>query len=105
MKKASILISIASVFFILGYSEASEKTWWQKWDAFPKNDKAPRIMPDMVKRIVNTGAKMVFVYAGYDVPTTLCGSIYIPYTLVPPESDGSSVNLKALPKDIWIMCY
>lgn len=62
-------------------------------------------MPDQVKRMLKNGEKMVFVYAGYDVDKVLCGSVYLPYTLVPPESDGSRVNLKVFPKDIWIMCY
>jgi hypothetical protein len=106
MKKASVLISIAAIFFILVYSaEAGEQTWWEKFDRFPNNTKAPRIMPEQVKRMLKNGEKMVFVYAGYDVDKVLCGSVYLPYTLVPPESDGSRVNFKVFPKDIWIMCY
>lgn len=104
MKKKAILFTMM-LMAISVYTFGGEKTWWQKFSNFPKDDKAPRIMPDQVKRMLKAGEKMVFVYAGYDVDKILCGSMYLPYTLVPPEADGSRVNLKAFPKDIWIMCY
>ena len=98
-----ILLLLSLCFVNSGLCE--EKQWWKKWDAFPKGNKAPRIMPEKVRELMMAGEKVVFVYAGYDVDTVLCGSLYLPYTLVPPQSDGSRVNLKALPKDGWIMCY
>ncbi len=104
MKKKLILFTMIGML-ISAYTYSAEQTWWKKFDRFPKQDKAPRIMPDQVKQMLKNDEKMVFVYAGYDVKKVLCGSIYVPYTLVPPESDGSRVDLKVFPKDIWIMCY
>ncbi|MEE4357867.1 MAG: hypothetical protein V2I97_15475 [Desulfococcaceae bacterium] len=105
MKMKFYLILIIAIVFSANPAAAGEKKWWEKWDAFPKDNKAPRIMPEKVKDLIMAGEKVLFVYAGYDVDTVLCGSLYLPYTLVPPRSDGSRVNLKVLPKDWWIMCY
>ncbi len=105
MKKTVCIISFFLCLFFANSGQGGQKQWWEKWDAFPKGNKAPRIMPEKVRELMMAGEKVVFVYAGYDVDTVLCGSLYLPYTLVPPESDGSRVNLKLLPKDGWIMCY
>jgi hypothetical protein len=50
------------------------------------------------------GEKMVFIYAGYDTNSIVCGSIFLPYTLVPPFGDGSKVSLN-IPKDTWMVAY
>ncbi len=105
MKKKVILFTMMFMVMSAYAFGETKKPWWKEFSAFPGPDKAPRIMPDQVKRMLQSGEKMVFVYAGYDVEKVLCGSVYVPYTLVPPETDGSRVNLKVFPKDIWIMCY
>lgn len=74
---------------------------WQKWDSYPK---VPRITAQEAKQMMLNGEKMIFVYAGYAVKEIVCGSLYIPYTKVPPSSDGSSVRFP-FSKDYWIMCY
>lgn len=77
---------------------------YKSWDNFPDAKKAPRITADLVKNLMNTGAKMVFIYAGYKAEKVICGSRFIPYTAVPPNGDGAKVNFK-MPKDTWIMVY
>ncbi len=76
--------------------------WWRSWETPPK---VPEITAKMAKDLLLSGEKAVFVYAGYDVPEMVCGSLYIPYTLVPPYADGSRINLSSIPKDWWIFCY
>ena len=83
-------------------SVAAQKAWWQTWDNFPK---VPRIVAADVKTLVLSGQKAIFVYSGYKVPETVCGSVVIPYTLVPPNADGSRIVLDSIPKDYWIFCY
>jgi hypothetical protein len=80
---------------------AYAQEWWQKWDNYPK---VPRITAKEVKNLMLAGEKIVFVYAGYEIDQVVCGSYYIPYTKVPPNSDGSRVDFR-IPKDYWIMCY
>ena len=80
---------------------AHAQQWWQKWDSHPR---VPKITAGEVKNMMLAGEKIVFVYAGYEVDQVVCGSFYIPYTKVPPNSDGSSVNIR-FPKDYWVMCY
>jgi hypothetical protein len=82
-------------------SPISAQEWWKKWDSYPK---VPKILVSEVKTMMLAGENIVFVYAGYRVDEIVCGSFYIPYTKVPPSSDGSSVNFR-FPKDYWIMCY
>lgn len=74
---------------------------YKSWDNYPKT---PRIESGLVKKLMVAGEKMVFVYAGYKTETVICGSLYLPYTAVPPNGDGSKVNLK-IPKNTWIMVY
>ena len=95
----NILITILLIISITSSAHAQE--WWQKWDNYPK---VPRITAKEVKQMMLANEKIVFVYAGYEVDQVLCGSFYIPYTKVPPSSDGSTVNIQ-FPKDYWIMCY
>jgi len=100
-----ITFLIIIVFTASGSVRAQkDKKWYQKWDAYPSDNKVPRIMADQVKQLRLQGAKLVFVYAGYKVNQVVCGSIYIPYTVVPPAADGSRIKLR-IPKDWWIICY
>ena len=99
MKK--IIIMLIFLIFTLISNGSYAQEWWQRWDNFPK---VPRITAKEVKKLMLSGEKIVFVYAGYEVDQVACGSIYIPYTKVPPNSDGSTVNFN-IPKDYWIMCY
>ena len=99
MKK---LIMIPLFFIlILGLDWVGAEEGWQKWDNFPK---VPKITAKEVKNLMLAGEKIVFVYAGYEVDQVVCGSYYIPYTKVPPNNDGSTVNFR-ISKDYWIMCY
>jgi len=92
---------LSFLIFTLISNVSYGQQWWQKWDGNPK---VPRITAKEVKNLMLAGEKVVFVYAGYEVDKVVCGSFYIPYTKVPPNSDGSTVNFK-IPKDYWIMCY
>jgi hypothetical protein len=98
--KRIIIIPIFLILILIS-TVAYGQEWWQTWDNYPK---VPRITAKEVKNLMLAGEKMVFVYAGYEVDKIVCGSLYIPYTLVPPNSDGSGVNFR-VPKDYWIMCY
>lgn len=80
----------------------TQQDWWKTWSNFPK---VPKISATEAKAVVLRGEKALFVYSGYKVPETVCGSVHIPYTLVPPNADGSRINLAAVPKDYWIFCY
>jgi len=95
----NILITILLIISITSSANAQE--WWQKWDNYPK---VPRITAKEVKQLMLANEKIVFVYAGYDVDDLVCGSLYIPYTIVPPNSDGSTVKIP-VPRDYWVMCY
>jgi len=99
MKRTIMLLSFFIFTMVSNVSYGEE--WWQTWDSYPK---VPRITAKEVKTLMLAGEKIVFVYAGYEVDQVVCGSFYIPYTKVPPSSDGSSVNIR-IPKDYWIMCY
>jgi hypothetical protein len=94
---------IALIFSIIIFTSSSiyAQEWWQKWDNYPK---VPKITAKEVKQMMLNGEKIVFVYAGYEVDKVVCGSFYIPYTNVPPNSDGSMVNFK-ISTNYWIMCY
>ncbi len=95
------MIALSLLVAIFGSTPAHGQEWWQKWDNFPK---VPKITASEVKNMMLAGEKIIFVYAGYEVDQVVCGSLYIPYTKVPPSSDGSSVNIR-FSKDYWIMCY
>lgn len=97
----TFLVALSFSIAILMYTPGHAQEWWQKWDGNPK---VPRITAKEVKNLMLAGEKIVFVYAGYEVDQVVCGSYYIPYTKVPPISDGSAVNFK-ISKDYWIMCY
>lgn len=103
MKKSLIIILI--VGFMISFSNdsigASKKLWWQKWNRYPN---VPRIQAEQVKSLVRSGKKIVFIYAGYAVKEVVCGSLILPYNLVPPFADGSRIKLR-IPKTAWIMCY
>jgi hypothetical protein len=98
--KRIIIIPIFLILILIS-TVAYCQEWWQTWDSYPK---VPRITAREVKKMMLAGEKIIFVYAGYKVDTVVCGSFYIPYTKVPPNSDGSSVNIR-FPKDYWIICY
>lgn len=99
MKRQFVLICF--ILPILFVSPAHPEQWWKKWDNFPE---VPRITGKQIKDLMLAGEKIVFVYAGYKATEVICGSYYIPYTLVPPRADGSKVRIK-IPRDYWIMCY
>lgn len=99
MRRIVIMLSCLILALMSNVSYAEQ--WWQKWDSFPK---VPKITADRVKSMMLAGEKIAFVYAGYKVDEVVCGSFYIPYTKVPPISDGSKVNFR-VPKDHWVMVY
>lgn len=99
MKKIAIVVGVLILTLISDIAYAQQ--WWQKWDSHPT---VPKITAGEVRNMMLAGEKIVFVYAGYAVKNVVCGSYYIPYTKVPPSSDGSRVNFK-IPKDYWVMCY
>ena len=96
-----LMVAFCFLIAILMSPPVHAQKWWEKWDNFPK---VPRITAKEVKNLMLAGEKIAFVYAGYEVDQVVCGSYYIPYTRVPPHSDGSTVNFR-IPKDYWIMCY
>ena len=96
------LANIALIVAICLPSLGAQKKWWQTWPNYPK---VPRITASEVKQIVLSGQKAIFVYSGYEVREMVCGSLIITYGLVPPQADGSRVNLTGIPKDAWIFCY
>ena len=97
----NILITILLIISITSSANAQE--WWQTWEVYPK---VPKISAKEVKERFLAGEKMVFVYAGFEVKEVVCGSLIIPYNLVPPSNDGSSISIKyRIPKDYWVMCY
>ena len=96
-----LVIILCFIFLSPVYAQKAQK-WWQKWDNFPD---VPRITGPEVQKLMLRGERMVFVYAGYEVDDVVCGSLYIPYTLVPPSASGSRIKIKKIPKDWWIMCY
>lgn len=97
-----------SLFLVLGFTSlalgAKTPSNWRNWDAYPKGSDAPRYTADRIQDLVLAGEKMVFIYAGYETGKVVCGSIYLPYTLVPPSGSGSRVNLN-IPKDTWMVAY
>ena len=99
MKRIGIMVGV--LFLTLVSNVAYAQEWWQQWDSYPR---VPKITAGEVKTMMLAGGKIAFVYAGYAVKEVVCGSYYIPYTEVPPSSDGSRVDLK-IPKDYWVMCY
>ena len=99
MKRIGIMVGVLILTLVSNVAYA--QIWWQQWDNYPT---VPKITAGEVKTMMLAGEKIVFVYAGYAVKEIVCGSYYIPYTKVPPNSDGSGVNFK-IPKDYWVMCY
>ena len=99
MKRQFVLICFLLLSFFVASAHAEK--WWKKWENHPN---VPRITAKEVKDLMLAGKKTVFVYAGYKREEVICGSFYIPYTLVPPYADGSKVRMK-IPRDYWIMCY
>lgn len=77
---------------------------WKDWDMFPKGPNVPRYTVERVQELLVSGEKMVFIYAGYRTDTVICGSIFLPYTWVPPVGNGSRVSLN-IPKDTWMVAY
>jgi len=99
---AKLLLRLSVVVWLCIASAAHAQQWWREWETHPK---VPEISASVAKKLVLAGEKVLFVYAGYSVPRKLCGSLTIPYTLVPPSADGSRLNLSNIPKDSWIFCY
>ena len=85
----------------VAYAERRVPANWRKWNNFPK---VPRITGKQVKQLLLSGQRVIFIYAGYRIKRTICGSIFIPYNKVPPNASGSSYNLK-FPKDTWMLAY
>ncbi len=102
------LAAVLFIFLFLGAASAAfggpVPPNWKYWDAYPKGAEAPRYTADRIQQLLLAGEKMVFIYAGYETSRVVCGSIYLPYTLVPPFGDGSMVNL-SIPKDTWMVAY
>lgn len=102
--------AMASFFFLLLFGVASTgmagkiPSNWKDWNAYPKGADAPRYTADRVQQLLVAGEKMVLIYAGYETDKVVCGSIYLPYTMVPPFGNGSKVNLN-IPKDTWMVAY
>jgi hypothetical protein len=96
-----LLIVLSLFIAILVPAHARAQKWWELWDDFPK---VPKVTAREVKDMMLAGEKIIFVYAGYAVTEIVCGSLFIPYTKVPPRGDGSTVTV-TFPKDYWIMCY
>lgn len=102
MRRTLMLACIG--YFILAYSNclwSVETPWWKQWDNYPK---VPRITVEEIKKLMIEGQPIAFVYAGYKVNEILCGAAIVPYTWVPPNSDGSRVRLK-ITKNHWVMVY
>lgn len=74
---------------------------WKDWDNYPD---ATRMTADQVQELLVAGEKMVLIYAGYKTDKIVCGSMYLPYTMVPPNASGAAVNL-TVPKDTWMVAY
>ena len=103
-KQAWIILLLLVLTFSLPVSGARVPPDWKQWNAFPKGTDAPRYTADRIQELLLAGEKMVFIYAGYEVDEIVCGSLYLPYTLVPPFGDGARVNL-SVPKDTWMVAY
>ncbi len=99
MKRIGIMVGVLVLTLVSNVAYAQK--WWEEWDSHPT---VPKITAGEVKTMMLAGEKIAFVYAGYRVDEIVCGSFYIPYTKVPPNSDGSTVNFK-VPKNYWVMCY
>lgn len=74
---------------------------WKSWDNYPN---VQRMTADQIKKLMVAGEEMVFIYAGYRTDKVVCGSMYLPYTAVPPNASGSAVNMR-FPKDTWMVAY
>ena len=101
----------AAVLFILLFFVATSPAFggpvptnWEKWESFPNATVAPRFTANRIQELLLAGEKMVFIYAGYKTDKIVCGSIYLPYTWVPPFGSGARVNLN-IPKDTWMVAY
>ena len=77
---------------------------WKEWDMYPRGVDAPRYTAERVQELLVSGEKMAFIFAGYRTDTVICGSIFLPYTWVPPVGNGSKVSLN-IPKDTWMVAY
>jgi hypothetical protein len=88
-------------FVSIGGGTEAHADWWKAWNRYPN---VPRITGPEIKAVLSAREPFVFVYAGYQIHTIVCGSLIIPYTFVPPYADGSRVKL-TLPKDMWIFAY
>lgn len=100
-RRLVILFSFILILFNSTYAIGAQK-WWHKWSNFPN---VPRITVEKVQQLMNRGEKVIFIYTGYKVKEVVCGSLYIPYTLVPPADSGSRIKIDKIPKDWWILCY
>ena len=96
------------LFFLLGFTSIAiggkVPPNWKDWDAYPKGADAPRYTAARIQDLLLADEKMVFIYAGYETDRVVCGSIYLPYTMVPPFGNGAKVNLN-IPKDTWMVAY
>jgi hypothetical protein len=96
------IIIAALLFSMTPLLPGLEKMWWESWDNFPQ---VPKVTAAQAKMIVSGGQKAVLVYSGYKVQAVVCGSLVIPFQFVPPNADGSRINLASIPKDYWVLVY
>jgi len=54
----------------------------------------PRITVKDIQRLMAIGAKVLFVYSGYEVDKIVCGSLYMPYTRLGFYYKSASFNKK-----------
>lgn len=77
---------------------------WKSWPTHARNE--TRIEASMVAELLTSGEeKIILIYAGYKDVNVICGSIFIPYTSVPPRGSGSRVNFPDVPKDTMMVAY
>ncbi len=96
-----VLLLLISCFFAPAGVLAQGVSNYKEWDNYPD---VPRMEAKEVAEIVKRGENVIFVYAGYEIEKTICNSVYIPYTLVPPNGSGGKVRPQ-FPKDWWVMAY
>jgi hypothetical protein len=104
MRKKILIISI--ILLLFGYSSMLQAgkvpANWKNWNRYPD---VPRITGEQIKHMMLSGEKIIFIYAGYEIGESICGSIFIPYNKVPPFGSGSGYSNLKFPKDAWLFAY
>ena len=103
MKKNIILLVLFLflLFFVSNLYAGKAPRNWKQWNRYPK---VPRMTGEQIKYLMQSGERIIFVYAGYEIEKTICGSIFIPYNKVPPYASGANYNFK-FPKNAWLLAY